>query len=139
MAFLTIVELSTHMREEIMDTISNNDDSLVQFAIDAAMEEASGYLSNYDYITAFDAAGTARNPVLLMYIKDIAVWHYIQLANPNIDMTLREKRYEFAVKWLEKVQAGKVTPFLPALIQDVDAPVIGKLRYGSNIKRNTRY
>lgn len=139
MPFLTVEELKTHMPEEIVEVISNGDVSIAEAAIDTAMEEASGYLSNYDFVTIFETEGTARNPVLLMYVKDIAIWHYIQLANPNVDMDLRERRYEFAIKWLEKVQKGMVTPYLPPIVPQDENVQVGKLRYGSNLKRITRY
>lgn len=139
MPFLTVDELSTHIKDEIMDVISTSDDNKPQAAIDAAIAEVKGYLSNYDSAATFAAAGANRNPILLLYTKDIAVWHYIQLANPNIDITLRERRYELATKWLDKVQSGRATPDLPPLVQPTDLPVIGKLQYGSNAKRITGY
>ena len=52
----------------------------------------------YDTEAIFAATGNNRNPILLLYIKDIAVWHFINLANPNVEMQLRQDRYEKAVK-----------------------------------------
>lgn len=44
MAFLTPEELQTHLYKENIETIAREDDAIVAAAIDAAIEEASGYL-----------------------------------------------------------------------------------------------
>jgi len=44
MAFLTKNELKTHLYEENVDVISRNDETILTAAIDAAVQEAKGYL-----------------------------------------------------------------------------------------------
>lgn len=140
MAFLTPEELYTHLYEEVIDEITRNDDAKAATAIDAAAEEARGYLTMYDTEAIFAATGNNRNPILLLYIKDIAVWHFINLANPNVEMQLRQDRYEKAVKWLEKVQAGKTNPLLPLPAAPQDGtPLENFLKWGSNKKRNNHF
>lgn len=140
MAFLTVEELYTHLHEEVIDEITGNDDTKAESAIKAALEEALGYLSAYDTATIFAATGDARNPILLLYTKDIAVWHFINLANPNVEMQLRLDRYEKAVKWLEKVQAGKTNPSLPLPAAPEDgSPLENFMKWGSNPKRNNYF
>ena len=51
-----------------------------------------------------------RDSVLLMYLKDMAVWHFIPVANPNIDIEYREIRYNKAIAWLKNIQGGKIVP-----------------------------
>lgn len=48
MAYLDIEEMTTHIYEEDMDTISHGDDAAMMSAIDAAIEEVQGYLTKYD-------------------------------------------------------------------------------------------
>ena len=55
MAFLTPEELQTHLYKENIETISREDDAIVAAAIDAAIEEASGYLGAYDRKKIFGA------------------------------------------------------------------------------------
>lgn len=136
--FLELDELSTHAYQEVMDEISRNDDSIPLQAIQAAIEEAKGYLTAYDVDAIFSATGDNRNPVLLLYIKDIAIWHFINLANVAIEMQLRLDRYEKAIKWLEKVQSGKVNP--PNF--PLPAPPVGDnnfIKWGSNPKRGSHF
>lgn len=107
MSFLTTPEINTHLYGETVTAIDRSNDALLQSAIDAAIAEAKGYLSAYDIPAIFGTSGDERNPILLLYCKDIAVWHFIQLARPNVDFELRADRYEKAIKWLDKIQAGR--------------------------------
>ena len=113
MSYLTAAEINTHLYNGVVDEINRADASILLTAIAAAIAEATGYLTAYDIAAIFAATGDTRNPILLLYIKDIAVWHFIQLSNPAVEMELRLKRYEQAIKFLEKVQSGKTNPSLP--------------------------
>lgn len=140
MAFLTIAELATHLYGEIVNEISRNDTSKSQDAIDAAIDEAKSYLSDYDVATVFAATGNNRNKILLLFLKDIAVWHFIQLANPNVDMQLRLDRYEKAIAWLNKVQKGDAVPNLPIVpIPEGNTEATNFIAYGGNTKRELNY
>jgi phage gp36-like protein len=140
MAFLTTSEIYTHLYAEVSNEISRADATILQSAIDAAIEEARGYLTQYDTAATFALTGVDRNAVLVMRCKDIAVWHYIQLANPAVEMSLRLTRYEQAIKWLEHVQSGKTNPTLPAIAAATDGSRAETyLKYGSNHKRNNQF
>lgn len=133
MPFLTAAEINTHLYGEVTTEINRTDTTLLDKAIAAAVAEALGYLTMYDTDAIFAATDDERNPILLMYIKDIAVWHYIQLSNPQVDMQLRMDRYDRAIAWLQKVQNGKTNPSLPlpAPPEDGSNPE-NFFRYGSN-------
>jgi phage gp36-like protein len=139
MAYLTPNELNTHLHGEIMDAVQREDDSIMQAAIDAAISEMRGYLSYYDVAAILATTGKSREPILLLYTKDIAVWHFINLANPNIEMELRQIRYDRAITWLRDVQKGVVVPNLPVPVTTDETAQIGKIKFGSNTKRNTHY
>lgn len=141
MPYLTKEELTTHIYEGVMNEISRDDDAVIQSAIDAAIEEAGGYLKpRYDTVAVFIAEGSNRNPVLLYFVKDIAKWHFISLSNPNIDLALAQVRYDRAVKWLREVQAGITNPGLPvpSLASDGTNPKTG-VQWTSNLKRNNQF
>jgi len=108
-------EIFTHLFSETVQAISDGDDRLLQMAIDAAIAEAKGYLHRYDVVKIFAVAGDDRNPLLVYWIKDIAVWHYINIANPGVDWKVRELRYNAAIAWLRGVQRGDIVPDLPAV------------------------
>lgn len=135
--FLTINELNTHLYGENIDVITRDDETIVTAAIDGAVAEAKGYLGDYNTDSIFSASGTARNALLLIFVKDIAVWHLINLSNPGVDFDLREKRYDAAIAWLKGVQKGNVTPDLPRIDISTDNP--GIVTFGSNAKRENHF
>lgn len=139
MAFLSIPELNTHLYGEVVEEITRTQDEIAQSAIDAAISEAFGYLSAYDTAAILLQEGAARNASLLLFIKDIAVWHFINLANPAVEMELRKDRYEKAIDWLEKVQAGKIVPALPVPTPPEGAPENTFIRFGYSSKRNNYF
>lgn len=136
--YLTPSELTSHLYRESIDTISREDEAPILAAIDAAISEARGYLTAYDTHALFSAEGEARNALLLLFVKDIAVWHFVNLCNAGTDLDLREKRYDRAVSWLRQVQKGEVVPDFPIVDKDGDgkADGAGQYIYGSNPKRN---
>ena len=139
MAYLESEEIITHLHNEIIQEVQQDWAGAIDASIDAAISEAMGYLSQYDKSAILAQTGAAREPILLLYIKDITIWHFIQLANPNIEMELREKRYERAIQWLRDVQKGIIVPNLPLPVATTENPYPGKVKFGSNPKRNTQY
>ena len=132
--FINIEELNTHLYAEQIEAISGINDALLTAAIDGAAAEAKGYLHQFDTAAIFGAVGEERNALLVIFVKDIAVWHYINLANPGTEYKSRQDRYKSAIAWLKSVQAGEVVPDLPA-----PAPVEGQsgtYSWGSNTKRD---
>ena len=131
--YLSSAEINTHLYGELVDSISRSDNTILIQAIDAAVAQATGYLGQYDTTAIFAATGSNRNALLLTFIKDIAVWHFIVLANPNIELALREKRYNEAIDWLRGVQKGSITPTLP--IRAISDTTPGRVTFGSNQRR----
>lgn len=105
-----IEDFNTHLYTEIINIISRNNNDLLNDAIKAAELEAIGYLSRFDTEVLFSKEDSERDAVLMMYLKDMAIWHFIPVANPSIDIDYREMRYKNAIKWLEKIQVGKIVP-----------------------------
>lgn len=141
MAYLTIEELKTHLYRENVEAITGGDDTIVLASIDGAIQEAKGYLAHYDCKAIFGASGEERNALLLIFIKDIASWHLINLCNAGTDLSFRESRYLRAIDWLKGVQAKKVTPDLPILDEDKDgkSDQPGAYLFGSNPKRTQHF
>ena len=105
-------------------------------AIAAAISEASGYLTPDDMATEYAKSGDDRNPILLLYLKDIAVWHFCTISNPQVDLEFREKRYNTALKQLQKIQEGKWNPKLPTFSVESPNQLENFFKFGSNTKRN---
>ncbi len=145
MAYLTVEDMYTHLYKERIETISRGDEAAMLSAIDAAIEEASGYLTKYDTKKIFAATGSARNPILLLFIKDIAAWHFVNLCNAGTDLLLREKRYDRAIEWLRNNQ-NRNNPSLPApdkdskgAVDSVPAYGHGQLDFGSNPRHDSHF
>jgi len=139
MAFLTPDEIKTHLYSEIVNMVDRTDNSVLQSAIDAAISEVKSYLSAFDTDAIFSSEGDDRNPILLLYTKDISVWHFIQLANPNTNLELRADRYEKAIAWLDKVMRGQVVPDLPMPAPPSDGDQNNFIKWGANAPRNSYF
>ncbi|MEG1464800.1 MAG: phage protein Gp36 family protein [Mucinivorans sp.] len=136
--YLSNEELRTHLRSEYTDLISRGDQTLLTAAIDGAVAEAAGYLSSFDTDKIFTTVGAARNSLLLIFVKDIAVYHFINLCGGGVYYERREKRYEQAIAWLRGVQKGVITPSLPPRIDELgkqSTPIL----IASNPKRGNHF
>lgn len=136
--FLTPDDLKTHLREEHAELISRADETIITAALSGAIAEAKGYLTAYDTEAIFSAAGDVRDPLLLIFCKDIAVYHLINLCAAGNYYERRQQRYERAVAWLKGVQKGDVVPDLPKKAAGEDAPS-GPFHFSSNPKRITHF
>lgn len=135
--YLTAAEIYTHLYEETIKVISGEDERLLLTALKGAVKEAKGYLSAFDMSKEFAKAGEERDDLLLIWIKDIAVWHYINIARPSVDIDIRERRYNAAIAWLKGVQKGDIVPDFPRPVDpetNVETNSTGIL-IGSNPKR----
>lgn len=125
------------MNIDNIDIITDNDDTIVEAAIDSGITEAKGYLSRFNTDSIFGATGNNRNILLLTFVKDIAVWHLMVLSNYQADVEFRKTRYERAVAWLKSVQKGDVTPNLPE--REVTETTPAAIIWGSNQKRSNHF
>jgi phage gp36-like protein len=105
---LTEHDFKTRIYPELIDAISREEDHVLDSAMAAAEQEAKGYLHRYDIDALFGATGSDRDAALLMKLKDIAAWHFIVLANADVQLELTKTRYDEAVEWLGKIQSGKI-------------------------------
>lgn len=103
-----------------------------------AIEEVSGYLrSRYDVKKIFAATGNGRNSVVVLRTCDVALYHLSAWLPNKMGHEIRLERYELALKWLEGVQAGKITPDLPTVTgEDGEEDVNNPVKWGSG-KSNT--
>ena len=135
--FLSKEDFNTHLYPEIIDTISREDDLILDDAIEAAIGEAESYLGRFDTDALFEATDDDRDKTLLLYVKDITVWHFIAVCNADTDIDMRESRYNKAINWLKNIQSGKVSPKGWALtsVENADQSFL----VTSNPRRTTNY
>lgn len=103
-----------------------------------AIEEVSGYLrSRYDTKKVFAATGSERNDLIVMRTCDVALYHLSSWLPNRMGHDIRLERYELALKWLEGVQAGKITPDIPTMTgEDGEEDINNPMKWGSE-KKNT--
>lgn len=101
-----------------------------------AIEEVSGYLrSRYDVEKVFAATGAERNDLVVMRTCDVALYHLSSWLPNKMGHDIRKERYELAVKWLEGVQTGKITPDLPTVTgEDGEEDINNPMKWGSEKK-----
>ena len=104
MSYITKEELTSHIYAEDMDVITRGDDQKITDAINSAVGEAKIYLSRFDLPALFAKTDDERDPILVLYIKDIAKWHFIPNSNAGIDYANALDRYEKAIAWLKVIQ-----------------------------------
>ncbi len=95
------------MRAEIVDKITRDDDTIADTAIAAAIAEAKSYLAKYDTADLFGDTPTVADANLKMKVKDMACWHLVKLANPNVNFELFRTAYEDAIEWLKEIRSGE--------------------------------
>ncbi len=136
MSYIEIEELKTHAYDEEIKEIIRQDETIALAAIDMAQEFAeSKLMKHYDIEAIFSQTGTERSPLLIKFIKDIAIWEIIGLSNPSIDYEDKKLRYQDAVNWLTAVYKGMPANF-PRKEEEVSS---SSFAFKSNPKRVNRY
>lgn len=137
-AFVNDEDYKVVIGERALKVLSQTDEANRRKAEITAIEEISGYLRHkYDCAAIFSAEGDERNPLIIMYACDIALYHMSSSAPGRMEADTRKERYDDAIKWLTRVQSGDIIPNLP-LIQDEDTGTTGiPLLCGSEVKIDT--
>jgi phage gp36-like protein len=139
MNFLSSAELKSVIYDYQLNEIVENDSTIIEMAIQAATEEVKSYLcSRYDTTQTFNETKNNRNPLILEFTKDIALWQIIRLSNPEIIHEKVKDRYDRAIEYLNKVAKGLISPTLP-LLQDNSGSEILPVRFGSMVKQSYDY
>lgn len=135
--YINTTELTTHLGAEQIEAISDGNEANLYDAINSALVQVRGYLKEkYDMSAEFAKTGADRNPLLVMYVKDIAVWYFINNCHVNTSIEERAKRRDDAVKDLMKAQKGDFDFELPPLpAEEKAAPIT----FSSNPKRNNHF
>src|SRR6185503_18330829 len=113
-----------------LDALTGADDTIWQEISDEAVTEMKSFLnSRYDVTTIFTTIGIARDRSLLMYCKDITLYHLYSIYSFRSIPKIRVDRYNHALQWLQDVQAQKINP------DGFPLNTSTFVKYGSNDKR----
>ena len=136
--FIEMSDYPASIHMEILDALVRQDDTLIEVCEDQAIAEMRGYLSGrYDCDKIFSATGDQRNQLVLMYAKDITLYHVFCIHNPQKISKIRIDRYERAIEWLKGVSKYQISVEGLPLIEnsETDSP----FRMKSNPKRVNHY
>lgn len=133
MAFVEKDDFAGHIRENILDDLTNVDDDIILKQSNRAINFMSGFLNNrYDVENIFNKTGNDRDTVVLGYCIDITIYYMHRLMNYRKVPRDRADAYNEAKQWLEDVSALKINPAgLPFLTTNTKTYV----QWGSNPKR----
>jgi len=134
--FLTKDDFVGSIKGNLLDQITEFDDDHIKRAIELAIEQMKGYLSaRYDVDAIFDEDQDPedRNPVIVAYCIDIALYHLYRLLPSHKVPDMRTDRYYEAKEWLEGVMECKINP------PNLPVPDSGDknyIKFGGNDKRD---
>ncbi|WP_107039957.1 phage protein Gp36 family protein [Brumimicrobium mesophilum] len=150
--YLSILELKTNKYAYILDQITEGDDTIIDTAIEVAIEEVKGYLMPnfkhefndgrlvYDVEAIFAATGTDRNALILSLTKTVTIWHVVDLCNADIIYEQTKERYDRALETLKMILDGKMTigslPQVDPAVTDPSGENNQPFRFGSRPKFN---
>lgn len=112
--FIQLSDYDSTVHRDILDSLlrgeADDNSRIIEDCEMQAIAEMKSYLNkSYDVEKIFTTEGTARHPLVLMYAKDIAVYHLFCIHNPFKMSQIRKDRYERAVDWLKGVASGLIT------------------------------
>ena len=127
------------IKEEVLQQVIQNDSNVLDWAEDTAQAQMESMINQrYDVANIFSQTGDHRDPLIIMYMMDIVLYH-VHTRIPEREVTeKRQKRYDKALDFLKKVNEGLLTPAWPR----VDLTMYkddNQFRLGSNTKDNHRY
>ncbi len=125
--FLNIDELKTVATREVVDLITNNDNTIVEEIIAESIDLMKSYLfKHYDTDKIFSpllrrgAGGEdERSKVILKYLKDIVI-HEVYIRRTKTMNEVAKERYDEAMLWLEKMAKGTIEGNLPKKLEDTN-------------------
>ena len=136
MAFIEKADFDAAIRDNILDDITEADDTLIDKAIAESISYMKGYLNNrYDVVEIFNKTGNLRDETILNHGINIALYNLHRLINPRKMPAFRGELRNDAKEWLMDVNKGIINP--PTLPVPVDGEK-DYILYGSNTKRDNQ-
>lgn len=130
MSFLVKTDFKYSIDLSALDALTGADDTIWQELSDEAANEMISYLiSRYDAKVIFQATGTARDKTIVMYCKDLALFHLYSRRTLGTIPQIRIDRYNNALQWLRDVSERKINP------DGFPTGTSAFVKYGSNEKR----
>jgi phage gp36-like protein len=135
MPFIIFDDYKTLIKDDVLQAVMDNDKTIILEVELMAQAEIESYLNQrYDVGNIFNKTANQRNPLVLMYMIDIILYHIHARINPKYIPEIRKDRYDVALSWLDKVAKGLLNPNLPRLVNTDNETTGFTTRFGSNTK-----
>lgn len=136
MPFLVKADLFAVIHSDELDEITRADDALVTQALDSAIEEMKTYLhDSYDVDDIFGKTGANRNPLLVRFGCDIAVYFLVARNQAGQELDDRRNRFDRAINWLKAAQKSQTYSGLTRRTETIQTHFL----FGGNPKRNNYF
>jgi len=135
MKYLTIDDLKSLLKENILDDLSENDYTLFDQLESYSIGEIDAMIGfKFDV----DASFKQRNPFLIMTLIDIFAYHFASRMTHTDMQNIKEERYTTAREWLRDIAMGKIVPNLPMKQEEV-GEYVSKNLYTTHQKYSYAY
>lgn len=134
--FIDIKDLYTKIRPNELQQSVAGDDTIVNHAISVAVSEVRFYLQRYDTEVIFSATGGDRNPLLVTFATDIAIYEILAIAKSGNDLTDRRERRNRAIDYLKQLKDEAMPVNLPLKETEPDSPNNEFVAFGGITKRS---
>lgn len=118
----------------------SREDLNIENAIEEAVLEVQSYLTvRYNMELELAKIGTARNKLVVKFVRSIAIWNIYNIASQSVIPESRKLEYENTIATLKLVQKEQAT--IDGLERKTD-PVNGGsnyLKFGGNAPRTNHY
>jgi phage gp36-like protein len=137
--FLTENDFKPLISDAVLEQVMRSNTPTLERAEMMAISEMSSFLNTrFKTEEIFSAVGNERNPVIIMYLIDMVLYHLYTSVSPRAINELRVNRYDNAMAWLNKITKGELQPNLPLKV-DPNGQPDNRLKWGSNPKLNLQY
>lgn len=138
MPFLTEADYRKVIKDVSLSQIIEGDVTIRTDCELATQKEIESYLNHdFDVLNIFNKVGAARDPVVVMYMVDMVIFHLCSRVAPQKAPGLRQDRYNAAKLWLKAVGRGEIRPDLP--LRSLEDKPNTLTRFGSNTKFGSNY
>ncbi len=124
MKFLTDADIEAIMKEDMLNQITEDTDSLKDTAEKYAMTDVDDNLNQHYNVTAiFAAEGENRHASIIKIMVNLMIYYLHQRTPSGSIPEQRRTNYEDSMKWLRDVRKGEIAPKgLPVPEDDPDNP-----------------
>jgi phage gp36-like protein len=139
MSFLTRDDYRTLIKDQSLRQVIQDNEAVLGEAEQMAQAEMESYLNQrFDVAVEFAKTDTDRNPLLVMYMLDLVLYHLFTRITPRMVPETRGMRYENAINWLKRASDGRLSPNLTRK-EDEDGDNTTRSRHGGNPKVNHQW